>query len=163
MIIFTWKTCKTCKPIYNLSIVLLFNSKNLDFKICVLLDARKIWHVSKITILYYMYISVHSKQDHRPPPPPPPPPPHTLGIFWHPVQLRIDGSWKNRSPPHVVFGWQWDVNHAIILFSLTVVFPIYFNFRTKASYGEKKEKFVYALSLVFVQCVVNALFAEAGK
>ena len=36
-------------------------------------------------------------------------------------------------------------------------------FRTRAPYGEKKEKFVYALSLVFVQCIVNALFAEAGK
>ena len=35
-------------------------------------------------------------------------------------------------------------------------------FRTRAPYGEKKEKFVYALSLVFVQCIVNALFAEAG-
>ena len=36
-------------------------------------------------------------------------------------------------------------------------------FRTRTPYGEKKEKFVYALSLVFVQCIVNALFAEAGK
>ena len=35
-------------------------------------------------------------------------------------------------------------------------------FRTRAPYGEKKEKFVYALSLVFVQFFVNALFAEAG-
>ncbi|KAL9966240.1 hypothetical protein ACROYT_G024287 [Oculina patagonica] len=32
---------------------------------------------------------------------------------------------------------------------------------TRAPYGEKKEKFVYALSLVFVQCIVNTLFAEA--
>ena len=36
-------------------------------------------------------------------------------------------------------------------------------FRTRADYGEKKEKFVYALSLVFIQCIVNALFAEASK
>ncbi|KAK2564803.1 Solute carrier family 35 member B1 [Acropora cervicornis] len=34
---------------------------------------------------------------------------------------------------------------------------------TRADYGEKKEKFVYALSLVFIQCIVNALFAIAGK
>ncbi|XP_068743980.1 solute carrier family 35 member B1-like isoform X1 [Montipora capricornis] len=32
---------------------------------------------------------------------------------------------------------------------------------TRADYGEKKEKFVYALSLVFIQCIVNALFAKA--
>lgn len=32
---------------------------------------------------------------------------------------------------------------------------------TRADYGEKKEKFVYALSLVFIQCIVNALFAIA--
>ncbi|RMX57542.1 hypothetical protein pdam_00005749 [Pocillopora damicornis] len=31
---------------------------------------------------------------------------------------------------------------------------------TRTSYGEDKEKFVYALSLVFVQCIVNALFAK---
>ncbi|XP_068743991.1 solute carrier family 35 member B1-like isoform X2 [Montipora capricornis] len=38
---------------------------------------------------------------------------------------------------------------------------ICFDFRTRADYGEKKEKFVYALSLVFIQCIVNALFAKA--
>ena len=36
-------------------------------------------------------------------------------------------------------------------------------FRTKANYGEEKEKFVYALSLVFIQCIVNAVFAKAGN
>ena len=39
----------------------------------------------------------------------------------------------------------------------------YFDFRTRADYGEEKEKFVYALSLVFIQCIVNALFARASK
>ncbi|XP_073237250.1 solute carrier family 35 member B1-like isoform X2 [Porites lutea] len=32
---------------------------------------------------------------------------------------------------------------------------------TKANYGEEREKFVYALSLVFIQCIVNAVFAKA--
>ncbi|XP_020891867.1 solute carrier family 35 member B1-like [Exaiptasia diaphana] len=32
---------------------------------------------------------------------------------------------------------------------------------TRAPYGENKEKFVFALTLVFVQCIVNALFAKA--
>ena len=36
-------------------------------------------------------------------------------------------------------------------------------FRTKANYGEEKEKFIYALSLVFIQCIVNAAFAKAGN
>ncbi|KAL8569821.1 hypothetical protein ACOMHN_006547 [Nucella lapillus] len=33
---------------------------------------------------------------------------------------------------------------------------------TKAKYGDKGEKFHYTLSLVFVQCIINALFAKIG-
>jgi hypothetical protein len=34
--------------------------------------------------------------------------------------------------------------------------------RTRVPYGEEKEQFVYPMTLVFIQCIVNALFATAG-
>jgi len=34
---------------------------------------------------------------------------------------------------------------------------------TKSTYGEAKERFVYTLALVFVQCIVNALFAKTAQ
>ena len=46
------------------------------------------------------------------------------------------------------------------LFVLSAVFLNYY--RTRVPYGEEKEKFVYPMTLVFIQCIVNALFATLG-
>ena len=51
-------------------------------------------------------------------------------------------------------------------FVLTLICTVCFdilNFSTKAKYGDEGEKFHYTLSLVFIQCIVNALFARIGK
>ena len=42
------------------------------------------------------------------------------------------------------------------------VFPIHFILRTRGKYGEgaKQETFTFPLTLVFNQCVVNAVFAK---
>lgn len=42
------------------------------------------------------------------------------------------------------------------------LFLVYFILRTRGKYGEgaKQETFTFALTLVFIQCVVNAVFAK---
>lgn len=42
------------------------------------------------------------------------------------------------------------------------LFPMHFILRTRGKYGEgaKQETFTFALTLVFIQCVVNAVFAK---
>ena len=41
----------------------------------------------------------------------------------------------------------------------------FFFHRTKGKYGEgdKSEKFTFTLSLVFVQCIINAIYARLGE
>lgn len=41
----------------------------------------------------------------------------------------------------------------------------FFPYSTKGTYvdGEKKDKFTFTLALVFVQCIINALFSKLGK
>ena len=40
---------------------------------------------------------------------------------------------------------------------------LFFLYRTKSRYGELEEKFTFTLALVFVQCIINAIFARIGK
>lgn len=42
---------------------------------------------------------------------------------------------------------------------------MYFILRTRGKFGEgaKQETFTYALTLVFIQCVINAVFAKICK
>lgn len=48
---------------------------------------------------------------------------------------------------------------------LTLTISICFSNSTRGKYGEgaKQEKFRYALSLVFIQCVINAIFSKLCK
>ncbi|KAL8599769.1 hypothetical protein ACOMHN_040479 [Nucella lapillus] len=48
------------------------------------------------------------------------------------------------------------------IFSCYFVFGLLQETITKAKYGEKGEQFHYTLSLVFVQCIINAFFARLG-
>lgn len=45
---------------------------------------------------------------------------------------------------------------------LPILYTIIYTARTRVPYGEEKEMFVYPMTLVFIQCMVNALFAKAG-
>ena len=51
----------------------------------------------------------------------------------------------------------------ILCFSVFTYYIFNGPFRTRVPYGEKKEKFTYQQSLVFIQCVVNSIFAYTGK
>ncbi len=35
-------------------------------------------------------------------------------------------------------------------------------FSTRGKYGEQEDKFTHTLALVFVQCIINAIFARIG-
>jgi len=36
-------------------------------------------------------------------------------------------------------------------------------FSTQSHYGPNGDRFTYTLAMVFIQCVVNAIFAKIGK
>ena len=54
------------------------------------------------------------------------------------------------------FNFFWKHNYFCCWYVVTIIF-----YRLRGDYNG--EKFTYAQALVFTQCVVNALFAHAGK
>ena len=56
----------------------------------------------------------------------------------------------------------------MLLLLLSIIFNAavdisHFYLSTRVPYGEQKEKFAYPTTLVFCQCIVNAIFAYGSK
>ena len=63
-----------------------------------------------------------------------------------------------------LFNSKFNVYFRLVLNSTITSQPLFFlYYRTKSRYGELEEKFTFTLALVFVQCIINAIFARIGK